>query len=70
MNHIISIINLLYFRVKPNLKETIYCAAITEGSFQEWYYAYEQYKQTLSASEKELILSSMGCTSKPWLLSK
>ncbi|KAL5282628.1 hypothetical protein ACFFRR_005619 [Megaselia abdita] len=56
--------------IKPNLKETIYCTAIAEGSFQEWYFAYDQYKKTLSASEKEMILSSMGCTSKPWLLSK
>lgn len=48
----------------------IYCTALAEGSYQEWYFAYKQYKTTTSASEKEEILSSLGCTTKPWLLSK
>ncbi|XP_054728242.1 aminopeptidase N [Anastrepha obliqua] len=56
--------------IKPNLKSTIYCTALAEGSFQEWYFAYKQYKRTTSASEKEQILTSLGCTTKPWLLSK
>lgn len=56
--------------IKPNLKSVIYCTALTEGSFQEWYFAYKQYKRTNSASEKEEILTSLGCTTKPWLLSK
>ncbi|KAH8242277.1 hypothetical protein KR038_008937 [Drosophila bunnanda] len=56
--------------IKPNLKSVIYCTALAEGSFQEWYFAYKQYKTTTSASEKEEILGSLGCTTKPWLLSK
>ncbi|XP_037943344.1 aminopeptidase N-like [Teleopsis dalmanni] len=56
--------------IKPNLKPTIYCTALAEGSFQEWYFAYKQYKRSTSASEKEQILTSLGCTTKPWLLSK
>ncbi|XP_037811400.1 aminopeptidase N isoform X2 [Lucilia sericata] len=56
--------------ITPNMKPTIYCTALAEGSFQEWYFAYKQYKRTTSASEKEQILSSLGCTTKPWLLSK
>ncbi|XP_049305207.1 aminopeptidase N isoform X5 [Bactrocera dorsalis] len=56
--------------IKPNLKSIIYCTALAEGSFQEWYFAYKQYKRTTSASEKEQILTSLGCTTKPWLLSK
>ncbi|KAH8295316.1 hypothetical protein KR018_009945, partial [Drosophila ironensis] len=56
--------------IKPNLKSVIYCTALAEGSYQEWYFAYKQYKTTTSASEKEEILSSLGCTTKPWLLSK
>ncbi|XP_068153557.1 aminopeptidase N isoform X1 [Drosophila tropicalis] len=56
--------------IKPNLKSVIYCTALSEGSYPEWYFAYKQYKRTTSASEKEEILTSLGCTSKPWLLSK
>ncbi|EDV90658.1 aminopeptidase N isoform X2 [Drosophila grimshawi] len=56
--------------IKPNLKSVIYCTALAEGSYQEWYFAYKQYKRSNSASEKEEILTSLGCTTKPWLLSK
>ncbi|XP_017131390.1 aminopeptidase N isoform X2 [Drosophila elegans] len=56
--------------IKPNLKSVIYCTALAEGSSAEWYFAYKQYKKTTSASEKEEILTSLGCTTKPWLLSK
>ncbi|XP_013102535.1 aminopeptidase N isoform X2 [Stomoxys calcitrans] len=57
-------------RITPNMKPVIYCTAMEEGSFQEWHFAYRQYNRTTSASEKEQILSSLGCTTKPWLLSK
>ncbi|XP_075148016.1 aminopeptidase N isoform X1 [Haematobia irritans] len=57
-------------RITPNMKSVIYCTAMEEGSFQEWHFAYRQYNRTTSASEKEQILSSLGCTTKPWLLSK
>lgn len=56
--------------ISPNLKSIIYCTALREGSFQEWYFAYNRYLETTSASEKEIILSALGCTTKPWLLSK
>lgn len=56
--------------IKPNLKSVIYCTSLAEGSSPEWYFAYKQYKTTTSASEKEEILTSLGCTTKPWLLSK
>ncbi|XP_052836414.1 aminopeptidase N isoform X4 [Drosophila gunungcola] len=56
--------------IKPNLKSVIYCTALAEGSSAEWYFAYKQYMKTTSASEKEEILTSLGCTTKPWLLSK
>ncbi|XP_041674632.1 aminopeptidase N isoform X2 [Drosophila eugracilis] len=56
--------------ITPNLKSVIYCTTLAEGSSPEWYFAYTQYMTTTSASEKEEILSSLGCTTKPWLLSK
>lgn len=57
-------------RISPNLKDVIYCTTLREGSFQEWYFAYNQYLETSVASEKEIILDALGCTTKPWLLSK
>lgn len=56
--------------IKPNLKETIYCTALREGSSTEWHFAYQRYRETTSASEKEQILSALGCTLEPFLLSK
>lgn len=58
------------FRISPNLKSIVYCTALREGSYQEWYFAYKRYMETTSASEKEIILDSLGCTTKPWLLAK
>lgn len=57
-------------RINPNLKDVIYCTALREGSYEEWYFAYNRYLETSSASEKELILTALGCTTKPWLLAK
>lgn len=57
-------------RIPPNLKSTIYCITLREGGVQEWNFAYKQLQDTTSASEKEIILSALGCTQKPWLLTK
>lgn len=59
-----------HHRVNPNLKDSIYCVALREGGPQEWNYALKRYRETTSASEKEVILNALGCTTKPWLLSK
>lgn len=56
--------------ISPNLKSVVYCTALREGSYQEWYFAYKRYMETTSASEKEIILDALGCTTKPWLLAK
>ncbi|XP_055381623.1 aminopeptidase N isoform X2 [Condylostylus longicornis] len=58
------------FMISPNLKETVYCMALQEGSHAEWYFAYKQYNATTSSTEREQLLSAMGCTIKPWLLAK
>ncbi|GAB0092441.1 Aminopeptidase [Sergentomyia squamirostris] len=56
--------------IKPNLKGTVYCVAIREGGIHEWRFAYKQYLETTSASEKEVLLDALGCTRDPSLLSK
>jgi aminopeptidase N len=60
----------LPFRVPPSLKSVVYCTSLREGGVAEWQFAFKQYKETNHASEKEILLSAMGCTTKPWLLSK
>lgn len=57
-------------RIPPNLKSTIYCITLREGGSQEWNFAYKQYEETTSASEKEVLLDALGCTTETWLLSK
>lgn len=61
---------LLYYSIRPNLKDIIYCVAIREGGMPEWRFAYKEYLATSSASEKETLLTAMGCTQKPYLLAK
>ena len=60
----------IFCRISPNLKATIYCTSLREGGVLEWNFAFKQYQETTSASEKEMILSALGCTLKPWLLTK
>ncbi|XP_035776624.1 aminopeptidase N-like isoform X2 [Anopheles albimanus] len=57
-------------RIPPSLKETIYCTSLRDGGVPEWNFAFKRYQDTDSASEKEIILNALGCTVKPWLLSK
>lgn len=59
-----------YSKLDPNFKDAIYATALREGGVQEWYFAYAQYKEATSASEKEILLNALGATKKPWLLSK
>ncbi|CAO1436554.1 unnamed protein product [Diamesa hyperborea] len=57
-------------KIPPNLKATVYCTSLREGGVLEWNFAFKQYQETTSASEKEMILTALGCTLKPWLLTK
>lgn len=52
------------------MKDIVYCVALREGGLPEWRFAHKQYRETTSASERETLLTAMGCTQKPWLLSK
>lgn len=58
------------FRIKPNLKYVVYCTAIREGGEAEWNFAFSQFMKTNLATEKSVLLKSMGCASQPWILSK
>ncbi|KAG7172390.1 Aminopeptidase N-like 5, partial [Homarus americanus] len=56
--------------ISPNLKSTVYCHAIAEGSEKEWNFAWSQYLKSNVGSEKNGLLSAMGCTKQVWILSR
>lgn len=36
----------------------------------EWEFAWERYQRTTVGSEKEILLSAMGCSRETWILSR
>ncbi|KAK7085869.1 hypothetical protein SK128_006192, partial [Halocaridina rubra] len=56
--------------ISPNLKSMVYCRAIQEGGEEEWNFAWQQYLLSNVGSEKEQLLSGMGCSRKLWMLSR
>ncbi|KAK8402060.1 hypothetical protein O3P69_001270 [Scylla paramamosain] len=56
--------------ISPNLKSTVYCHAIASGGEKEWNFAWEQYLASNVGSEKNRLLSAMGCTKHIWILSR
>ncbi|KAK4302667.1 hypothetical protein Pmani_025262 [Petrolisthes manimaculis] len=56
--------------ISANLKSTVYCHAIAEGGEEEWNFAWHQYLEGNVASEKNRLLSAMGCTKHIWILSR
>ena len=61
---------LIFFRVDVNLKYETYCNAISDGSNEEWDFAWQRYENSHVASEKSTILSALGCTKEVWLLNR
>ena len=62
--------NFFSFRVDVNLKYETYCNAISDGSNEEWDFAWKRYENSHVASEKSTILSALGCTKEVWLLNR
>ncbi|XP_052869863.1 aminopeptidase N [Anopheles cruzii] len=56
--------------VSPNLKSTVYCTAIKYGDETEWNFAWERFQRATVASEKEILLSALGCSRVPWILTR
>jgi aminopeptidase N len=48
----------------------VYCTAIKHGSQEEWDFAWERYLNTTMSSEKELLLSALGCSREHWILNR
>uniref|UniRef100_A0A671Y3W1 Aminopeptidase n=1 Tax=Sparus aurata TaxID=8175 RepID=A0A671Y3W1_SPAAU len=59
-----------YASIHPNLKSTVYCAAIAFGGVEEWDFAWRMFKNATLASEASRLRSAMACTKVPWLLNR
>ncbi|KAK3108903.1 hypothetical protein FSP39_018341 [Pinctada imbricata] len=57
-------------RVDPDLKSTVYCTGIAEGGEKEWDFAFQQFKASGVAAEKNTLMSAMGCSKQTWILSR
>ncbi|XP_018791450.1 PREDICTED: aminopeptidase N [Bactrocera latifrons] len=56
--------------IPPNLRGIVYCTAIQYGNEFEWDFAFQRYRSTSVSTEKELLLSALGCSLEPWILSR
>lgn len=56
--------------IDVELKDTIYCHAISKGGWDEWTFALKMYKESNVASEKIKLLKALSCSDKPWILSQ
>lgn len=49
------------------MRRIVYCTAISRGDENEWNFLWQQYQKSNVATEKVLILSTLGCTRQIWL---
>ncbi|KAL1453095.1 hypothetical protein WDU94_007269 [Cyamophila willieti] len=56
--------------IPVNLKSIILCTGIRWGSSDDWDHLYDKYTKLTIASEKDIYLSALACTSEYWLLSR
>lgn len=57
-------------RVPVNIAPVVYCAAISEGTAQDWDYLWEKFKKADVAAEQITILNALGCTKDSKVLKK
>lgn len=56
--------------VPKNLRSVVYCTAMQHGDEEDWEFLWQRYRNTTTASTKQLILLSLGCISDVTLLEK
>ena len=52
------------------MKEVVYCSAIGNGDEAEWDFGWERYKNSNVATEKDLLLTALGCSKQKWILKR
>ena len=61
---------LSFHSVPPDLRVVMYHVAITAGGEKEWDYLWFWYKNTTNPYEKQITLSALAQSNKPWILSR
>ncbi|XP_060526595.1 aminopeptidase N-like [Cylas formicarius] len=56
--------------VPKDLRGVVYCTALKHGGESEWDFLWQQYQTSNVATEKNTMLSVLGCTREIWLLSR
>jgi aminopeptidase N len=56
--------------VDANVRKTVYCAGVTQGTADDFNYLYNKYPQEQVAVEKDNILYGLCCSKYPWALTK
>ncbi|XP_037727912.1 aminopeptidase Ey-like [Drosophila subpulchrella] len=51
-----------------NFRSTVYCAAIKYGTDEDWDFLWSRYKKSNVGSEKQTILTTLGCSREVWIL--
>lgn len=54
--------DLIVYRVPVNIVPVVYCAAISEGTSQDWDFLWEKFRKADVAAEQIVILGALGCT--------
>ncbi|CAG9134640.1 unnamed protein product [Plutella xylostella] len=57
-----------YNEIHPDIRSTVYCVGVHTGGAREWQFAWERFRAAGAPSERELLLSVLGCTREPYLL--
>ncbi|KAM3967196.1 LOW QUALITY PROTEIN: aminopeptidase N [Aphomia sociella] len=57
-----------YNEIHADVRSTVYCVGVQVGGAREWRFAWERFRVASAPSERELLLSVLGCTRAPYLL--
>ncbi|XP_068631133.1 aminopeptidase N [Battus philenor] len=57
-----------YNEIHADIRSTVYCVGVQTGGAREWRFAWDRFTVASSPSERELLLSVLGCTRAPHLL--
>lgn len=57
-----------YNEIHTDIRSTVYCVGVQAGGAREWQFAWDRFRAASAPSERELLLSVLGCTRVPYLL--
>ncbi|KMZ06577.1 aminopeptidase N [Drosophila simulans] len=53
--------------VPLGFRDVVYCTAIKHGSVEDWDFLWTRYQKANVATEKQIILDSLGCSQEVWV---